>query len=186
MKVSIGISARHVHLNEEDYKVLFGNDPLVKKADINQPGQFACENTVTVVGPKSKIENVRVLGPLRSYTQFEVSKTDSYKLGVNPPVRNSGDLERSEAITLIGPKGTLELKQGCIIPSRHIHIRKDQLEQYGLKENELVSLYILSEKATILKNVYLSVSEDAYFEVHLDTDDANACLIKNGDIAEII
>lgn len=186
MKISIGVSGRHVHLKEEDYKVLFGDEPLIKKVDLKQPHQFAATNTVTVVGPKNKIENVRVLGPLRSYTQVEVAKTDAFKLGVNPPIRKSGDVEGSEKIKLIGPKGELDLEYGCIIPTRHIHISKDQLETYGLKEDQLVNLYILGEKSTILKNVGLSVSDEAYFEAHLDTDDANACLIKNDDIVDII
>jgi len=186
MKVSIGISNRHVHLKENDYKILFGEIEFIKKNDLKQPGQFASNSKVTIVGSKGKIDNVRVLGPFRDYTQVEVSKSDTFVLGVNPPVRESGDLKGSEKITLIGPKGTLNLEEGCIIANRHIHINPKQLELYGFKENQIVSLLIPGDKATILNNVCFNVKEDSYFEAHLDTDDANASLISNNDVVEII
>lgn len=187
MKVSIGVSNRHVHLSENDLKVLFGEEYiLTKKNDLTQPGQYASTAFVTIKTAKSEIENVRVLGPVRNYTQVEISKTDSYKLGLNPPVRNSGELENSSAITIIGPKGSIDLKEGCIIAARHIHILPEQIKQYGFEGIEKVSVKINSEKGGIIDNVYLKPSDEAFFELHLDTDDANANLIKNGDIGEII
>ena len=187
MKVSIGVSNRHVHLKEEHLKVLFGdNFELEKKNDLTQPGQYASTSLVTIKTEKSEIDKVRVLGPLRSYTQVEISNTDAYKLGINPPVRDSGDLKGSSPITIIGPKGVVELEEGCIIPTRHIHILPNQVRLYELEGKDVVSVKIDGEKGGIINNVHLKVSEESFFELHLDTDDANAHLIKNGDIGEII
>lgn len=185
MKVSVGVSNRHIHLNQDAFEKLFGSDcKLEKLKDLNQPNQYASNLTLIIKGPKGIIENVRIIGPIRSYTQVEISKTDSYKLGVNPPIRESGNIMDSAPITLIGPKGELKLEYGCIIADRHIHITSKQKELYGLKDS--VDIYINREKETILRNVHLKVSEESYFELHLDTDDANGCNLKNGDIVEII
>ena len=185
MKVNVGVSNRHVHLNDEDYKALFGDIPLTKRNDLTQPNTFASELTVTITGPKKSIPNVRVLGPNRSYTQVEVSKTDSYTLGIDPPVRDSGDLEDASEITIVGPKGTIT-KNAAIIATRHIHVDKNIREKYGLNGIARVSVQISGEKAGIINNVHLKDSEEAYFELHLDTDDANAHLLKQGDVVEII
>lgn len=186
MKVSIGVSNRHIHLNKKNLEILFGKGYELKNAgDLSQPGQFKAEEKLTIKTSKSEIPNVRVLGPLRDYTQVEVSKTDSYKLGINPPVRNSGDLENSEVVTLIGPKGSVET-DGCIIATRHIHLSKEHIEKYNLKGIEKVSVIIEGEKGGIINNVYLKEAPNSFLEMHLDTDDANAHLIKCGDIAEVI
>lgn len=187
MKVSIGVSNRHVHLTEKDLNVLFGDDfKLEKRNDLTQPGQYASTSVVTLKTEKDEIPNVRVLGPLRTYTQVEISKTDAYKLGLNPPVRDSGDLEGSSPITLIGPKGILELKEGCIIATRHIHLTENHIKQYGLEGKKSVDVVLYGEKGGIIHDVHLKVSDEAFFELHLDTDDANAHLVKNGDIGEIL
>ena len=187
MKVSVGVSNRHVHLKEEHLKILFGDDfKLEKKNDINQPGQYASTSVVTIKTDKNKIDKVRVLGPTRPYTQIEISKTDAYYLGLNPPIRNSGDLKGSSPITIIGPNGTLNLEEGCIIPTRHIHILPSQVKLYGLEGKEKVNVKLYGEKGGIITNVYLIVSDTSYFEMHIDTDDANAHLIKSGDIGEIL
>lgn len=187
MNVSIGVSNRHVHLTLEHLKILFGADfNLKKKNDLNQPGQFASTSLVTLKTSKGKISNVRVLGPIRDYTQVEISKTDAYKLGLNPPIRNSGDLNGSAGITIIGPKGNIDLEEGCIIATRHIHILPSQVKAYNLEGIEKVNVKINGEKGGIITNVYLKVSDESYFEMHLDTDDANAHLVKNGDIGEIL
>ncbi len=187
MKVSIGVSNRHVHLTKEHLSILFGEDyKLEKKNDLNQPGQFSSTAVVTIKTDKSEIDNVRVLGPIRNYTQVEISKTDAYKLGLNPPVRNSGDLEGSSPIKIVGPKGCVDLKSGCIIATRHIHILPSQLKMYNLEGKETVNVKLNGEKGGIITNVYLKVSDEAFFELHIDTDDANAHLVKNGDIGEII
>ena len=185
MKINVGISNRHVHLNNDDYKLLFGDIPLTKRNDLTQPGMYACNEVVTIKGEKRSIENVRVLGPLRSYTQVEISKTDAYTLGVNPPVRNSGDLSGASLITIIGPHGEIT-KESCIIATRHIHVDKKINEKYQLEGIEKVNIKIPGEKGGIITNVYLKDSEEAYFELHLDTDDANAHLLKQNDEVEII
>ena len=187
MKVSIGVSNRHIHLTEEHLKILFGdNFILEKKNDLNQPTQYASTSVVTIKTEKSEIQNVRVLGPLREYTQVEVSKTDAYKLGIDPPIRNSGDLVGSSPITVIGPYGELNLEEGCIIATRHIHLTPKHVKQYGFEGKEKVDLKLFGEKGGIIENVYLKITDEAFFEVHLDTDDANAHLVKNGDIGEIL
>lgn len=187
MEVKIGVSNRHVHLRKEHLEILFGeNYNLEVKNELTQPGQFASTSTLTIKTEKSEIENVRVLGPLRDYTQVEISKTDAYKLGINPPVRDSGDITRSEKIELIGPKGSIKLEEGCIIATRHIHITPQQVKEFGLENLEKVSVELPGEKGGIISNVYLKISEDYEFELHLDTDDANAHLIKSGDIGRIV
>jgi len=185
MKINVGVSNRHVHLNKEDYDILFGDIPFIKKNDLNQPGMFSSILTVTIKGPKRSIENVRVLGPLRNYTQVEVSKTDSYTLGINPPVRNSGDLADADEITIIGPNGKIT-KNVAIIATRHIHVDKNIREEHNLEGIEKVSVKIKGEKSGIIDNVYLKDSDEAYFELHLDTDDANCFLLKQDDEVEII
>lgn len=185
MKVPVGISNRHIHLNDKDLKILFGeNYELTKYKDLMQPGEFASNEFVSLEGPKGIIEHVRVLGPLRSYTQVEISKTDSYKLGVNPPVRMSGDLEDSEVITIIGTKGKITTN-GCILAARHIHITEKDLNSNNFKLNKPYYVKVLGEKETILGSVYFKTG-NSYFELHLDTDDANACMLKNNDEVEII
>ena len=187
MKVSIGVSNRHVHLKQEHLNILFGeNFELKKIKDLNQPGQFMSESKLTIKTEKGSFDNVRVVGPVRDYTQVEISKTDAFKLGINPPIRAAGDVIGSSPITLIGPKGTVELEYGCIIAERHIHITPKQMEMYGLVGKDRVNVIVGGEKGGILFDVHLKVAEQSYFEMHLDTDDANAHLIKNGDIAEII
>ena len=187
MKVSIGVSNRHVHLTDEHLKILFGNEfKLEKIRDLNQPEQFVSNSFVTIKTNKNMIEHVRVLGPTRSYTQVEISKTDAYYLGIDPPVRDSGDIKGSSGVTLIGPEGVLNLEEGCIIATRHIHILPEQIKLYGLEGRNIVNVKLYGEKGGIITNVHLKVSDKSYFELHLDTDDANAHMIKNGDIGEIL
>lgn len=187
MKVSVGVSNRHVHLKEEHLKILFGDDYVLNCVrPINQPGQFASDAFVNIKTDKSIIENVRILGPVRNYTQVEVSRTDAFKLGINPPVRDSGELENSETVEIIGPKGSIIAHNSTIIADRHIHVTKEHLIQYGLQNKKYVSVLVPGEKGGILNNVRLKVTDEAYFELHLDTDDANAFMIKNGDIVDIL
>ena len=185
MKVNLGISNHHVHLSSSDYKILFGDSELTIRNNLNQPGQFASNQVVTVKGEKDVLENMVIVGPLRDYTQVEISMTDSYKLGVKPPVRSSGDLKDASLVTIIGPYGKIE-RECCIIANRHIHVDKKIREEKKLIGVEEVSLKINGEKSGIINHVMLKDSDYAYFEVHLDTDDANAFLLKNGDELEII
>lgn len=184
MNIKVGISNRHVHLNEEDYKTLFGGLILTKRNDLSQPHQYACNETVTIKTPKSSIEKVRILGPFRDYTQVEISKTDSYKLGINPPVRDSGNLAGAALITIEGPNGTVE-KECAIIPTRHIHINEKDRIKYNLKNIDKVEIRVSGEKGSILENVNIKEG-DFVPELHLDTDDANACLLKEQSEVEII
>ena len=176
-----------MHLTKEHLEVLFGTGYELKKIrDLHQPTNFASDSFVTLKTEKSTIENVRILGELRNYTQVEISKTDAYKLGLNPPVRDSGDLEGSSPITLVGPNGELNLDKGCIIATRHIHITPAQMKEFGFEGKKEVSIKLGGEKGGIIDHVHLKVSEVSYFELHLDTDDANAFLVKEGDIGEIL
>lgn len=187
MDVVLGVSNRHVHLCERDFKILFGEDSELDVVKyLVQPGEFASNCFVTVKTEKSEIEKVRVLGPIRSYTQVEVSLTDAYKLGVKPPVRDSGDLSGSEAVTLIGPNGSIDLKEGCIIATRHIHITPDQVHEFGFDGLKSVNVELPGDKGGVLYNVQLKVGSNYAFEMHIDTDDANAHMVKTGDIARII
>ena len=187
MKVNIGVSNRHVHLCKTDLYKLFGDEfELEVKKELVQPGEFASTSVVSIKTDKDIIENVRVLGPTRDYTQVEISMTDAYKLGIKPPVRESGDLEGSCPITIIGPNGYIDLEKGCIIASRHIHISRSKLEELGLLDRKYVSVRIDGFKGGILDNVSLKVSDSYVFEMHIDTDDANAHMISSGFVGEII
>lgn len=186
MDVIIGVSARHVHLKGEDFKILFGEQPFEKYKNLKQPGQFASTCCVMLKTEKAEIDGVRVIGPFRKYSQVEISRTDAYKLGLEPPIRSSGNIKDSSPITLVGPKGILYLKEGCIIADRHIHMLPKQAQMYGLEDRKEVAVTLPGEKGGILFHVKLRISEDAYFEMHLDTDDANAHMIKNGMLAHII
>ncbi len=183
MKISVGVSNKHIHLKREDFIKLFGEIEMSKKVDLSQPGNFASNHVLTVKTEKSELKNVRVLGDFRNYTQIEISKTDAVILGINPPIRQSGDLEGSALVTLVGPMGEITTN-GCIIPGRHIHITQEMKDELNL--GDVVSLQVGGEKGGILANVQLKVAPDAFFEVHLDTDEANGFLIKNGDEVEII
>ena len=186
VKVPVGISNRHVHLKKEDLEKLFGQGfELEVDRELSQKGQFASKQRVTIKTENGIFENVRVLGPVRSYTQIEISKTDAYKLKLNPPVRDSGDLVSSEVITIIGPKGEITTN-GCIIANRHIHLTENDLAKYGLDKNKTYKVKVNGEKGGILDNIHLKVDESFTFELHLDTDDANAFLIKSGEELEII
>ena len=185
MKVRIGISARHVHLNKEDYEKLFGDKELTKYMDLNQPGMFAANEKVNLITENGRIDNVRIVGPLRNYTQVEISKTDSYKLKLNPPVRSSGDLEGSEDIWIENGDKKIIAKSSCIIADRHLHIKTSDLVKYNLKDKQHLKLKINSIKGGMLDNVVVKATEDAYFEVHLDLDDANANMIGDGEIGEL-
>ena len=187
MKVKVGISNRHVHLTKDDFKVLFGTDnELEIYRELMQTNEFASNYKVKLIGPRSEIDNVRIIGPFRNYSQVEVSKTDSYVLGIDPPIRTSGDVLNSSPIMIEGTNGRLELKEGCIIANRHLHLTLKDVIDLGLEGVEKVAIKITNEKGGILDNVYLKVSKDAVLECHLDTDDGNGNLLKTGQYVEII
>ena len=184
--IKIGVSARHVHLSQKDLYALFGEGyELHKKKDL-MGGQFAAEECVTIVSPNLRcIENVRVLGPVRSESQIEVSRTDTFKLKISPPVRPSGELKGSAPMAMVGPKGSIFLNECCIIANRHIHLPPHLAEKYGVKDNDLVDVEVETGKPTRFYNVQVRVHESFTPEMHIDTDDANACALKTGDIIKI-
>ena len=186
MKVILGVSNRHVHLTKDHYYTLFGDEPINKVKDLRQPGQFASDKFVTIQNGDRQINHVRVLGPIRNYTQVEISKTDAYTLKLNPPIRTSGDLEGSSPITIIGPKGELHLDKGCILANRHIHISPEEVKKYNLEGVKKVKVKIDGEKGGVLNNVYLKIIEPSLLEMHIDTDEGNAFGVKTGDELEII
>lgn len=182
LKIPVGVSNRHIHVSEKDMETLFGSgSQLTKFKDLAQPGQYAAEEKVEMIGPKGSIGGVRVLGPTRGKTQIEISRTDSFKLGLNPPVRDSGDLAGSEPITLKGPQGSVELTEGVIIAHRHIHITPDLAEKHGLQDKQMVSVSCDGPRALTFGNVLVRVSDKFSLEFHVDVDEANAALLKNGD-----
>lgn len=173
-KIPVGISARHVHLCREDLETLFGKGyQLNKKKDL-MGGQFAAQECVTLIGTKLRaIENVRVLGPERSKSQVEISRTDAIKLGLTAPVRLSGDLAGSAPIALVGPKGVVYLKEGCIIAIRHIHMSPADAAKFGVKDKQVVKVRFESGRGGILEDVPIRVDDSFTLEMHIDTDEAN-------------
>lgn len=180
---TVGVSNRHVHLTKETYDLLF-NEVLSIKRPVNQIGEFAANQTLTLEGPKGKIENVRVMGPYRSYNQVEIARSDALTLGIDAPVRTSGDLEDSADITLIGPIGRVHLESACIQAERHVHINKKRAAELGLVNEDIVNLIVSTDKGGIME-AFVKVTDNGYFEVHIDKDDANAFLLQTGDEVEI-
>ena len=185
--VPIGVSARHIHLTQEHVEVLFGKGyQLTKKKEL-MGGQFASNETVTIVGIKLRaIENVRVLGPVRKQTQVEISATDAIKLGVKAPIRESGNVAGSAPIAVVGPKGALYLKEGCIIAMRHIHMSPRDAMAAGVHDGDIVSVKADNERGTIFNHVKIRVDDSFTLEMHIDTDEANAAKIVTGDTVRII
>ncbi len=183
-KVMVGVSNRHVHLTEEIYKRLFSM-PLTKKNDLHQIGEFAGNQVVTIATEKGRISNVRVVGPLREYNQVEISRSDAYTLGINPPVRRSGNLKNSESITIIGEKDSVTLENACIVADRHVHMNGTLAKELGVVDNQMVQIKVLGDKSCIL-DASIKISDNGYYELHLDLDDANAAGLKNGDEVTIL
>ena len=185
--IPVGVSNRHIHLSKEHLAELFGKDyELTVLKELSQPGQFAAAETVAVEGPKGRIENVRILGPARSMTQLEISKTDSYKLGIDPPVRLSGNIDGTPGITIQGPNGIVVIENGVIIAKRHIHMTPQDAERFSVKDKQVVKVKTLGERALIFDKVVVRVSENFALDMHIDTDEANAAGLKTGDRVEIV
>lgn len=185
MQVKIGVSNRHIHLSKEDYGILFGNIEMEKVKDLVQTGEFASNLVVEISTEKNRFGKVKVLGPIRNYTQVELSKTDCYTLGIDAPIRSSGDLSGSVVVTITGPNGTIT-KQCAIIANRHLHINHEDRVSLGLENIDKISVRVGSEKSAILESVHIKETPKGVLELHLDTDDANSNLIKNGDLADLI
>ena len=186
--IPVGISNRHIHLSREHVDVLFGKGyELTKLKELSQPGQYACKEQLTIVGPSMRaIEGVRVLGPERKASQVEISRTDSFTLKVKPPVRESGDIKGSAPITIIGPKGIVTLNEGCIIANRHIHMSIDEAKRFDVVDGEYCDVELSGERRSLFYDVQIRVHKDFRLEMHIDTDDANAAGVGNGFKAKLI
>lgn len=186
-RVPVGVSARHIHLSKEHIDLLFGPGyELRVLKELSQPGQFAAEETVAVVGPKGRFDKVRILGPARGRSQLEVSRTDAFQLGLQPPVRESGNIDGTPGIKVIGPAGELELPEGVIVAARHIHFHTDDAAKWGIADKQKLSVRVEGERSVIFENVVARVSDQFALDMHIDTDEANAAGVKTGDWATIL
>ena len=186
-KILVETSARHVHLSAEHIEALFGKGAtLTNKKELSQPGQYACEERVKLVGPKKEIANVIILGPARPATQVEISFTDARTLGVTAPVRESGDVAATPGLKLVGPAGEVDLAEGVIIAKRHIHLTPEAAAQFNVQDKEIVKVKIDSERTTIFDDVVIRVSEKFAPAMHIDTDEANAACAFGACYGEIV
>ncbi len=183
--VELEASGRHVHVTKNQALCLFGH-PLTPKRELSQPGQYLANERVTVVGPKGEFKNVAVLGPERKEGQVEVSLTDARTLGVQAPIRLSGDVKETPGITLEGTSGKVILPQGVIVAQRHIHLRPEDARNFGVKDKQVVKLQTYTARPCIFQEVVVRVSEDFAPYVHLDYDEANACGFRSGDLGRIL
>ena len=182
--IPIGVSAHHIHLSQEDLEKLFGPGyKLTPRAPLAQPGQFAAEEQVSLIGPKGRIDRVRVLGPVRSKTQVEIARTEEFRLGIDAPVRMSGDLSGSPGLIVEGPKGRIKLKEGVICAQRHIHMSPEDALRFGLRDGDVVRVRVEGrQREVIFGDVVVRVSPKYKLEMHLDTDEANAAEVSTGDV----
>lgn len=185
--VPVGVSARHIHLTEEHIAILFGSGhELNVLKPLSQPGQFAAEETVAVIGPKGRFDKVRILGPARKASQLEISKTDSFQLGVRPPVRESGSIDNTPGITIQGPAGEVVLERGVIVAARHIHFHTKEAAEWGIEDKQLLRVRVQGERPLVFEDVIARVSDQFALDMHIDTDEANAAGVATGDIAVIL
>ena len=183
--VELEASGRHVHVTKEQAQILFGHS-LTPKRELSQPGQFLANERVTVQGPKGEFQNVAVLGPERKEAQVEVSLTDARSLGLDVPIRPSGDVSGSPGCTLVGEKGTVELSRGVIAAQRHIHMTPEDARQFHVNDKQVVSLKTYTDRPVVFEDVLVRVSPDFDTFVHLDYDEANACGFRKGDLGRIL
>ncbi|MDI6807582.1 MAG: phosphate propanoyltransferase [Candidatus Eisenbacteria bacterium] len=186
--VPVGVSARHVHLSKEVFSKLFGeNCELQKLKDLTQTGQFAAKETVTIIAPNLRtLEDVRILGPVRNYTQTELSRSDGRRLGLELPVRDSSDLANTPGVVLVGPRGSVQISEGAVRAIRHIHMTDEDTREFGVRDGDTVSVKVEGEKGLTFDMVKVKVDPTYCLELHLDTDDANAAGLSDGDLVELI
>lgn len=186
-KVPVGVSGRHVHVTQEELERLFGPGyHLTSYKELSQPGQFAANEMVTLVGPKGVIPKVRILGPVRKATQVEISRTDGYALGVDAPVRESGDLEGTPGIVIVGPHGPVQTKQGVIVAKRHIHFTPQLARDFGVGDGDIVAVKTGGPRALVFDQVVARVRGDFALDMHIDTDEANSAGLKQGDLVSLV
>lgn len=184
--IPVGVSSRHVHLAAQDAAALFGpGRELTKVKDLKQVGEFAAAETVTLVGPKGVLRGVRVLGPLRRVSQVEISRTDGFLLGIAPPVRDSGQIADSAGVTLVGPAGALTMQEGVIVAARHVHMSEEDAAAYGVADGDRVTLEGPGPRSVCFRNVLVRSGADFRLEFHIDTDEANAAGLSNGDMVSL-
>ncbi len=188
MKVLVETSARHVHLSKETLEVLFGTGyELTKKKDLSQPGQYACEERVTVVGPKKELAGVSILGPARKADQVELSATDARSIGLPIAIKESGDLAGTPGCKLVGPKGEVEIKEGVIVAKRHIHMTCKDANEFGLENGQIVNVKVEGNgRSLVFGDVVVRVRDDFALAMHIDTDESNAACVAPGTFGEII
>ncbi|GGA39074.1 phosphate propanoyltransferase [Paenibacillus physcomitrellae] len=185
--VPVGVSGRHIHLTQEHIEALFGEGyQLTEFKALSQPGQFAANEQVAVIGPKGEFSKVRILGPARPASQLEISRTDSFVIGVPAPVRESGKIDGTPGVKVKGPKGEVELEQGVIVAARHIHFHTSDAAKWGIADKQLLKVRVGGERGVVFENVIARVSDSFALDMHIDTDEANAAGVKNGDSAEIV
>ena len=186
-QVPVGISMRHIHLSRREVDALFGRTyQLTPLRPLSQPGQFACQECLDVIGPKGVLHKVRVLGPERSAAQVELAQTDCRAIGVNAPVRSSGSTDGTAGVLLQGPKGVLSLPQGVIIADRHLHMNPAQAAAFGLADGDIVRVRVDGGKPGILDGVLVRAGERYELDLHLDTDDANAFQLRQGQLVTVL
>ncbi|MBD2845206.1 phosphate propanoyltransferase [Paenibacillus sp. IB182496] len=185
--VPVGVSARHIHLSQSHVEALFGEGyQLTSMKPLSQPGQYAAHETVEVRGPKGGFPKVRILGPARSRSQLELSRTDAFAVGLQPPVRESGDIAGTPGIRVIGPAGELDLEEGVIVAARHIHFHTSDAQAWGIADKQRLTVKLEGERGLILEQVIARVSDSYALDMHIDTDEANAAGAKTGDRATIL
>ncbi|TCO79344.1 phosphate propanoyltransferase [Marinisporobacter balticus] len=185
--VPVGLSNKHLHLSQEHIEILFGEGHvLTNMKELGQPGQFACEEKVDIVGPKGTLKGVRVLGPARGKTQIEISFADGFVLGVKPPVKDSGDLAGSPGAKIVGPKGEVTIEEGIIAAARHIHMHTSDAETFGVVDKDLVKVKIEGKRGLIFENVLVRVHPTYALEMHVDIEEGNAAGLKNGHMVEVL
>lgn len=185
--IPVGVSNRHVHLSQGDLEALFGPGyELSRMKDLSQPGQYACKETVTICGPKGAIEKVRILGPVRSRTQVEILAGDSFKLGIKSTARLSGDLDGTPGITIIGPKGSVQIKEGLMVAQRHIHMLPEDAARMGVRDGQVISLEVDGIRGGILRNTIVRVTSQSGLECHIDTEEANALGLSSSSRVKIV
>lgn len=186
-KIAVGVSNRHIHLTKEHLHILFGEDyELNVWKDLSQPGQYAAEEKLDIVGMKGTLTGVRVLGPVRKETQIEISITDSFKLGVKVPIRNSGDIANTAGCKIVGPRGEVTIENGLIVAARHIHMHTNDAEAFGVSDKDIVKVKVEGERGLIFENVLVRVNEHYALEMHVDVDEGNAASITKDTKVEII
>lgn len=185
--IPVAMSNRHLHISRKDLDILFGEGhELTNIKDLSQPGQYACDEKVDIVGPKSTLKGVRILGPVRPATQVEISMFDARALGVEGVVRASGNTTGTPGCTLVGPKGEVKLEEGVIVASRHIHFHTNDAPKFGLKDKDIVKVKVGKERAVVFENVVVRVHPEYALDMHIDIEEGNAAGISNGDMGEII